>query len=163
MGLPNETQFSRRRWLAGAAGALGASGIPLAACAAEARAYDIRVSRDAGCGCCHAWMELMARTGRFRSSMSDVADMASLKRSLGVPERLWSCHTSIVAGLIVEGHVPGADILRLVETRPAGIIGIAVPGMPLGSPGMEQPDGRHESFDVLAFDARGEHSVFARH
>jgi hypothetical protein len=124
---------------------------------------DMHVSRDAGCGCCAAWAEIMRRSARFRVTLTNEADMGALKRRLGVPADLASCHTARVAGFAVEGHVPAADILRLVETNPRGVRGIAVPGMPLGSPGMEQAGLGRDAFDVIAFGADGARSVFARY
>lgn len=151
-------RIDRRSVLAGALVCMA----PLSACAAQARVHDLRISRDAGCGCCMGWMSAMARSGRFVATMTDVADMAAVKRDLGVPEDLASCHTATVEGLVIEGHVPAEDIVRLLDTRPAGVRGLAVPGMPLGSPGMEQPDGQHEVYEVYAFGAGGARSVFSR-
>lgn len=131
--------------------------------AAQARVYDMTVSRDAGCGCCLSWAGIVRRSGRFRVTVVDEADMARLKRRLGVPADLASCHTAVVAGYVVEGHVPSADILRLVEGRRNGVLGIAVAGMPLGSPGMEQPGGGGDAFDVVAFRANGARELFARY
>lgn len=88
--------------------------------------------------------------------------MPSLKRRLGVPDDLASCHTAEVEGYVVEGHVPAEDIVRLIEQRPAGVRGLAVPGMPIGSPGMEQ-GGRRDAFEVIAFRANGSREVFARY
>jgi hypothetical protein len=136
----------------------------LAACAAPAAsAHQMHVRRDAGCGCCHVWTEQLAAGGRFAPRLTDEMDMPALKQRLGVPGELASCHTATVGGYVIEGHVPGADILKLLEERPADIAGLAVPGMPLGSPGMEQPDGASEPFDVIAFGRNGERRVFARH
>lgn len=136
----------------------------LASCAAPAAAvHQMHVRRDAGCGCCHVWTEQLAASGRFAPRMTDEADMPALKQRLGVPSELASCHTATVSGYVIEGHVPAADILRLLEERPADIAGLAVPGMPLGSPGMEQPDGAGEPFEVIAFGRNGERRVYARH
>ena len=131
-------------------------------CAQAVRAYDMHVSRDAGCGCCHAWTQLISQSGRFRTELENVADMAALKHRLGVPADLASCHTAIVEGFVIEGHVPAEEIVRLIETRPAGVRGLAVPGMPLGSPGMETPDGAEEPYEIIAFTSDGRRSVFAR-
>ena len=90
----------------------------------------------------------------------DHPDMPAVKRHHGVPEALASCHTAMVGGYAVEGHVPLADVARLLKERPAGIRGIAVPGMPRGSPGMEMPDGAKDSFQVMAFDAAGKTTTF---
>jgi hypothetical protein len=155
---------NRRYLLTGAfAGALTFAAAPLSACAAEARAPHLQISRDAGCGCCHTWMARMIQSGQFSAAMTDVADMAALKQRLGVPTELASCHTATIEHFVIEGHVPAADILRLLAERPAGISGLAVPGMPTGSPGMEAPDGRRDTFEVLAFDLAGQWRVFSRY
>ena len=86
--------------------------------------------------------------------------MAAIKRQYGVPEQLASCHTTLVGDYVVEGHVPLEDVARLLRDKPADIKGIAVPGMPLGSPGMEVPDGTQQPFQVMAFNNAGEVSVF---
>ena len=125
--------------------------------------HQMHVRRDAGCGCCHVWTEQLAASGRFAPRMTDEADMPTLKQRLGVPGELASCHTATVGGYVIEGHVPSADILRLLAERPADIAGLVVPGMPLGSPGMEQPDGASEPFDVIAFGRNGERRIYARH
>ena len=152
----------RRELFRGAVATLAAAvttAVP--ACAPSARAYQMHVSRDAGCGCCHAWTELMQRSGRFQTQLENVADMAALKRRLAVPPDLASCHTAEVEGLVIEGHVPADEIVRLLRERPFGVLGLAVPGMPLGSPGMEQPDGAEEPYDIVAFKSNGERYVFA--
>ncbi len=89
-------------------------------------------------------------------------DLASVKARYQVPSELYSCHTAIVDGYIIEGHVPAAEIQRLLEERPEGVIGLAVAGMPAGSPGMESPDGATQPYNVIAFGANGPLSVFAR-
>jgi len=90
-----------------------------------------------------------------------VQDLVSVKARYGVPSTLYSCHTAIVDGYIIEGHVPAADIQRLLAERPEGIVGLAVPGMPAGSPGMESPDGTTQPYDVIAFTTTGAMSVFS--
>ena len=102
----------------------------LTACAAPAAAvHQMHVRRDAGCGCCHVWTQQLAASGRFAPRMTDEADMPALKQRLGVPNDLASCHTATVGGYVVEGHVPAADILRLLEEPPTDIAGLAVPGI----------------------------------
>lgn len=123
--------------------------------------YKVSVKRDPGCGCCHVWAEIMTKSGRFDLAVSEDQDMASHKKRAGVPAALWSCHTAIVQGYFVEGHVPVADILRLASERPAGVVGIAVPGMPRGSPGMEMPDGSRDAYNVVALHRDGRQSVFS--
>ncbi len=117
------------------------------------------VYRDPSCGCCKAWAEIAGEAG-YRVSVVDRPDMSAIKRKLGVPEELASCHTTVVGGYVIEGHVPLAEVRRLLAARPAGIKGIAVPGMPRGSPGMEMPDGSTDPFEVMAFGRDGEVSVF---
>lgn len=149
--------LTRRQALAGAgtAAALLMSG-SLRAQAAQPRAMTIY--RDPGCGCCLAWAAHARRAG-FSTRIVDTADMASVKRRLGVPSSLASCHTAVVNGLVVEGHVPLDRVTRLLDRRLANVRGVAVPGMPAGSPGMEVPGGGRPSFQVFTFDAAGRHSV----
>lgn len=103
----------------------------------------------------------MAASGRFRTTLVNVVDMAGLKQQLGVPVDLASCHTATVDDYVIEGHVPALEIERLLRERPAGVIGLAVAGMPLGSPGMETSDGAREAFEVIAFGSRRQ--VFAHY
>jgi hypothetical protein len=101
------------------------------------------------------------RGAGFKVDAHDVAELTAVKRRHGVPSALESCHTGVIDGYVVEGHVPADVIDQLLRERPK-VVGIAVPGMPLGSPGMEMPGRRAERFDVLAFDAGGGTRVFAR-
>lgn len=117
------------------------------------------VHRDPGCGCCLAWANL-ARQAGYAVSLQNSADMSAVKARLGVPAALTSCHTAVVGGYVVEGHVPFAALSRLLTQRPADIRGIAVPGMPTGSPGMETSDGYREPFEVIAFHRNGRTSRF---
>ena len=126
---------------------------------AAARPATMTVYRDPSCGCCTSWA-MVARQAGYRVSVVDRSDMPAVKARLGVPEELSSCHTTVIAGYAVEGHVPMGHVARLLKDRPAGIRGIAVPGMPRGSPGMEMADGAMDAFDVLAFDAAGRATVF---
>lgn len=121
----------------------------------DARKAAMTVYRDPSCGCCTAWAGI-AREAGYEVSVIDHPDMPSIKRQYGVPDALLSCHTAIVGGYAVEGHVPIEDVARLLAERPADIRGIAVPGMPLGSPGMEVPDGTVQPFEVMAFGADGQ-------
>lgn len=118
------------------------------------------VYRDPSCGCCEAWAE-QARGQGFDVRVIDRPDMPAIKRQHGVPEELSSCHTAILAGYAIEGHVPFADVRRLLTSKPSGVRGLAVPGMPRGSPGMEMPDGSKDPFEVMAFDAEGRARVFS--
>jgi hypothetical protein len=125
--------------------------------AATSKEPTITVYKDASCGCCKSWIEHLIKHG-YRVDAKDSDDMTEIKRSLGVPEALTSCHTAVVNGYLIEGHVPAADIARLLKTKPK-IAGLAVPGMPMGSPGMEGP--RKQKYDVLSFDKAGKTKVFA--
>ncbi|MCC6535544.1 MAG: DUF411 domain-containing protein [Burkholderiales bacterium] len=126
---------------------------------AQAPRAELILYKDAACGCCGKWAEHMARNG-FRVVSHDVVDLARIKASQRVPEALGSCHTAIVAGYTIEGHVPADAVRRLLSEKPAGIIGLAVPGMPQGSPGMESPT--PQRYQVIAFDAKGAQRVYDR-
>ena len=117
------------------------------------------VYRDPGCGCCEAWAGLARKAG-YTVELVDRTDMPAVKKRYGVPAELASCHTAVVEGFVIEGHVPFADIDHLLEERPSRIRGLAVPGMPRGSPGMEMPDGSKDAFAVMAFNAAGQSSLF---
>jgi hypothetical protein len=130
----------------------------LAAAGALADPAEVHVYKSPDCGCCTKWIEHLRADG-FSVRATDVPDVTPIKLEKGVPVRLAACHTAIVAGYVVEGHVPAADIRRLLREGP-DIAGLAVPGMPIGSPGMEGPD--PEPYEVLAFGARGV-TVFAEH
>jgi hypothetical protein len=134
--------------------------LALAACGAPARSSsDVQVFRTATCGCCLGWAEHLEQSG-FSVDVIEVDDLPAVKQRLGVPSELASCHTAEVDGYVVEGHVPASDVQRLLRERPK-IRGLAVPGMPEGSPGMEGP--HPESYAVLAFDAQGRSEVFELH
>ena len=121
----------------------------------------IQVYKTPTCGCCTKWIDSLRAAG-FKVEATDMPDLTTLKAMNGIPTNLSSCHTAIVSGYVVEGHVPAADLKRLLKEKPA-VAGLSVPGMPLGSPGMEHPDPtRHEAYDVLAFGPDGV-SVFASH
>ncbi|ARS47669.1 DUF411 domain-containing protein [Ectopseudomonas hydrolytica] len=111
-------------------------------------ALTIDVHRDANCGCCKAWIDHLQDNG-FTVNDHVEADMSAVKQRLGVPPRLASCHTGVIDGKFVEGHVPAADILKLRER--VDLIGAAVPGMPMGSPGMEYGD-RVDAYQVIGLD-----------
>ena len=117
------------------------------------------VYRDPSCGCCEAWAGI-ARQAGYKVQVVDHPDMPAIKRRYGVPDELLSCHTTVVGNYAVEGHVPLEDVKQLLETMPAELKGIAVAGMPVGSPGMEVPDGTRQPFQVMAFDGGGRVSVF---
>jgi len=124
-------------------------------------ALSIRVYKDPQCGCCTAWVDRLRSAG-FTATVEERGDLEELKTSLGVPDDLTSCHTGVIAGYAIEGHVPPADIKRLVAARPVAK-GLAVPGMPINSPGMEIAGAPDEPYTVWLFMADGTRTAFARH
>lgn len=121
----------------------------------------IQVYKTPTCGCCTKWVDHLREAG-FTVAVTELSTLNALKAMNGVPANLASCHTAIVEGYVIEGHVPASDIERLLKERPA-VAGLAVPGMPMGSPGMEHSDpDRHEAYDVVSFGANGE-KVFSNH
>lgn len=156
--------MTRRAWIASltqscAAGLALSMLPPWRAHAAEIA--PLIVYKDASCGCCTKWVTHLRAAG-LHPAVQDRSDMAALKDSLGIPLALRSCHTAIAGRYVIEGHVPAADLKRLLATTPRGIVGLAVPDMPAGSPGMEVP-GRAIRYDVIAFAADGATKLFARH
>ena len=134
--------------------------LALLACAESAAAATLVVTKSAYCGCCKNWVEHMKKAG-FAVEVHEVEDVSPTARRLGVPDKLRSCHTSEIGGYAIEGHVPAADVKRLLATKPKAA-GLAVPGMIAGSPGMEQGDHK-EPYQVLLFDKAGKTKVFAAH
>ena len=126
---------------------------------ADARPTPITVYKTATCGCCAKWVEHMKAAG-FAPTVKDLPELTAVKAEAGVPADLQACHTARVDGYVVEGHVPADVVRRLLKERPK-VVGIAVPGMPMGSPGMEQ-GGRKDPYEILAFDASGKTTVFAK-
>jgi hypothetical protein len=116
-----------------------------------------------GCGCCLEWGKRMEAAFGRKLPVIEAADLAAIKRARGVPADLQSCHTALVHGYVIEGHVPPADIQRLIRSRSSIIRGLAVPGMPAGSPGMDVGHNKREPYKVYAFDAKGRRSVVASH
>ena len=121
----------------------------------------VQVYKDPTCGCCALWVEHLRKAG-FTATVTDVEDMTALKTKHGVPPRARSCHTAVTGAYVIEGHVPAADVQRLLKERPP-VVGIGVPGMPIGSPGMEVAGVKPQPYDVLAFDKAGQTTVFASH
>ena len=152
--MPATNSPSRRSLL------LGVATLPIfllesgARAAAPQRLPPMTVHRDPGCGCCGNWAQLARRAG-YPVRMVDEPDMPALKRRLGVPQQVQSCHTTIVAGYVIEGHVPLNAVAWLLSRHPRGVRGLGVPGMPAGSPGMEVPSGEVEPFQIFAFNAAG--------
>lgn len=119
----------------------------------------VEVYKNPQCGCCKKWVEHLKENG-FTVSVEEVTDVSSVRRSLGIPDQLASCHTAKVAGYLVEGHVPAADIQRLLTEKPKAL-GLAVPSMPPGSPGMEST--YNLPYTTLLVDKDGSTHVFAKH
>ena len=140
------------------AGSIAAAG---SLAAAPAHLPLIRVHKSASCGCCGVWVDHVRAAG-FPVEVHDTEDKMTVKDRLGVPEPMMSCHTAEVDGYFVEGHVPAEDIKRLIAEKPKAR-GIAVPGMPLGSPGMEMPDGRTQPYEVALVGGDGATETFSRH
>lgn len=132
-----------------------------AACGAPSKKPAIKVYKDASCGCCTAWAELLTAAG-FHVTIDDSQNMAALKAKLGVPDDLASCHTGVVGGYVIEGHVPADDIKQVLKKRP-NAKGLAVPGMPVNSPGMEVPGMADERYTVWLFEGDGKRTAFAEH
>ena len=163
----NDQVMTRRAWMATLARTFGTGAALSALLPMVARAnatespLTITVYKDPSCGCCTKWVAYLRDAG-VQTEVHDRSDMDALKDSLGVPSALRSCHTAVVGRYVIEGHVPIADIKRLLGAAPKNVTGIAVPGMPAGSPGMEVP-GRTDRYDVIAFAADGTTKLFARH
>jgi len=126
---------------------------------AEATGPLVQVYKSATCGCCGKWVDHLRAAG-FTVQATNVPDVNQYKREYGLPPQLASCHTALVEGYVVEGHVPADDVITMLSQKP-DIKGIAVPGMPMGSPGMESPN--PERYETIAFDAAGTTTVFAVH
>ncbi len=123
-------------------------------------AADMTVTKSPWCGCCSAWIEHMRQAG-FEVTVREEEDLTAIKDKMGVEPKLQSCHTGEVEGYVIEGHVPAADVLRLLAERPKAR-GLTVPGMPAGSPGMEMGD-RKDAYDVLLIKEDGTTEVFSKH
>lgn len=120
----------------------------------------VKAYRNPGCGCCEKWAGLMKAAG-FSITMEDDDNLAGRKTTLGVPENLAGCHTVLIGNYVFEGHVPPADIVQFLSEKPDAL-GLSVPGMPLGSPGMETA-GEKDAYDVILFDRKGSQKVFAHY
>jgi len=120
----------------------------------------VQVYKSASCGCCSLWVEHMKKSG-FAVEVHDVRNVAPFRERFSVPDSMASCHTALVGGYAIEGHVPAADIKRLLRERPKAV-GIAVPGMVQGSPGMEQGRGK-DPYNVVLFNASGRTKIFSAH
>jgi hypothetical protein len=150
--------YTRRSFIQAAAGA--AAGLLTLPALASAAATPITVYKTPGCGCCKLWVEHLTKNG-FAPKTHDLIDLSETKDTLGVPDALRSCHTAVIGRYVIEGHVPADLIRKIAADKPANILGLAVPGMPAGSPGMEVP-GRKDPYDVFAFSRDGKRSVYAK-
>jgi hypothetical protein len=128
--------------------------------AAQTARPQMTVYKSATCGCCSKWVEHMQANG-FDVKAINVDDIDKVKRERGVPAEAASCHTAIVNGYVVEGHVPADAVQKMLKEKPS-IAGIAVPGMPMGSPGMEVPGGQKEAFNVVSFDKSGKTAIYEK-
>lgn len=153
--------------LAAAQGGEAGAGMPAGATATSGEVKEGEAAGEGGvvivyksptCGCCGKWVEHLRASG-FPVEAHDLADVTPVKTERGVPERLRSCHTALVSGYVIEGHVPADVIRRLLEER-LDVLGLAVPGMPVGSPGMEGPN--PQPYEVLAFGGDGSVEVYAK-
>jgi hypothetical protein len=139
-------------------------GVPVLAAAGvshAAQAPRVVVHKNESCGCCKLWVQHLEKAG-FAVQVIDEDNLGPIKERVGVPYGKGSCHTAEVGGYFIEGHVPAADIQRLLRERPQAK-GLAVPGMPAGSPGMEVPSGQVDPYEVLLVARDGSTSVYARH
>ena len=152
----NCSMFSRRGVLAGLCLAIPA----MPGTAWPASFPPVKAYRNSGCGCCEKWAQLMQAAG-FAITMEDDESLATRKSKLGVPEDLTGCHTALIGDYVIEGHVPPDDIMAFLIEKPQAL-GLAVPGMPMGSPGMEM-GGMKDAFEVVQFGKDGTRKVFARH
>jgi hypothetical protein len=121
---------------------------------------EIEVYRSPSCGCCSKWIAHL-KENQFIVKDHVTDDMQEIKNKVGVPGAMSSCHTALVNGYVIEGHVPAADIKKLLKLKPA-VIGISVPGMPVGTPGMEMGD-KKDAYKVVSFDKKQNYQVFSNY
>ena len=152
----------QRRSTLHAAAALGFLGLAWPGLGSAQAKPQVEVWKSPTCGCCHDWISHMEANG-FQLHVRDVSEVAKAaqRRSLGMPQALGSCHTAVVGGYVLEGHVPAREIRRLLKERPKAL-GLAVPGMPIGSPGMDGPayGGRKDPYAVLLVQRDGSTSTY---
>ena len=157
MAMPStSTRYSRRDWLSWAAAGAAVLSLPRVA-VAHGDSPHLQLWRNPDCGCCNLWVKHLENY-QFTVQVHDVEDAAALRKKLGLPERFSGCHTAEVGGYVIEGHVPALDIKRLLRERP-NALGLAVPGMPYGSPGMELGN-KKDRYDVLLVNRDGSASIF---
>jgi hypothetical protein len=153
--------IDRRTMICLLAGAATASALTESAGAAAPADYVMW--RDPGCGCCLEWAKRIEAAFGKTLPVVNAPNIAAVKRAHAVPAALASCHTALIQGVVVEGHVPPEDIKRLIASRRPGIKGLAAPGMPAGAPGMDVGHDVHQRYQVFAFDGAGRSAVFAAH
>ncbi len=158
-------RITRRRLLAGI-GVVAVAGVAAGWASglldpSQAKATEVMVYKSPWCGCCGQWVEHLRNNG-FDVTVRDFEDMDPIKARFGVPSDLESCHTAVIEDYVVEGHVPAADIRRLLAEKPAAR-GLSAPGMPGNAPGMEGAGGDREPYTVFLFDGKGARKVFAQH
>jgi hypothetical protein len=155
----SQSFVKRRGILVGGVAVFITGAVPFAARAAT---LAIHVSRDPNCGCCGAWIDILQRDG-FTVTDEHLGphDLLHYKRQAGIPDAMFSCHTGLIDDYVIEGHVPTADIRRLLSERPDAI-GLSVPGMPYGSPGMG-PEHEREAYDVHLIRRDGQTEIFSRY
>ena len=155
--LTENPTMNRRHFFMSAAALAAISALPVLA---VPTAPQVQVYKSPSCGCCGAWVEHMRAAG-FAVNVTDVSDTTAARKRLGLPDRYGSCHTATVGGYVLEGHVPAAEVKRLLAAKPKAI-GLAVPAMPPSAPGMDVP-GRKDPYQVLLVDASGQSTVFANY
>ena len=153
-----DTQIDRRTLLLGLFGT-AASLIALPRTAAGQPQPTMTVYKDPSCSCCQEWVNHATVHG-YKATVIKT-DMGPIKAKHGIPQNLASCHTTLIGGYIVEGHVPASDVTRLLKEKPKGILGITIPGMPASAPGMDVKP--FQPYTVLTFDAKGQTTVWAKH
>jgi len=162
--LQEEVMQDRRGFIAKGAAAVAVLAVPGLASArtwhATRPAVDMLIHKNPGCMCCDRWAAHLEAAG-LTTEIEEHADLAAFKDEMEIPTDLRSCHTGVIGDYVVEGHVPAEDVLRLLDTTPE-VRGIAVPGMPIGSPGMESGD-RVDAYEVIAFGGSQDRYVFATH
>jgi hypothetical protein len=121
----------------------------------------VHVWKSATCGCCEGWVQHLEAAG-YPVEVENVQDVNAIKRERGIPGGAWSCHTAEVDGYLIEGHVPAATVDRVLAERPQ-VAGVAVPGMPMGSPGMEMPGMEADPYQVMSFTTQGRLELYEQH
>ena len=152
--------MNRRRFFKSAAALAALSARSALPAFAAPAGPEVQVFKSPSCGCCGSWVEHMRAAG-FTVRVTEVNDTTAARKRLGLPDRYGSCHTATVGGSVLEGHVPAAEVKRLLASKPKAI-GLAVPGMPPSAPGMDVP-GRKDPYEVLLVDTSGQSTVFANY